>query len=200
MRIDGVGLWEFPDQITGYREVREHDLDQPLTTDTRYDAVVCSEAIHLLTNPGVAIESFYNALKPGGRVIITTPNIWNQRSRWQFWWRGFHSGFRPMVGRQSGRDYVTYFPWNFPQLHLLLDHYGFKDIQLHEVEEPKPKRWVEHVLALPSRLYCWRQAERSSTELEYQYWRHAGSAQSQHGRWLVVSGRRPDIGGLSVID
>ncbi|WP_215600382.1 class I SAM-dependent methyltransferase [Bordetella hinzii] len=187
--LDGVGLWEFPQSQAGYREVREHDLDRPLSLPRRYDAVVCCEAIHLLTNPGQAFESFFRALRPGGRLIVTTPNTWYQRSRLQFLLRGFHSGFRPMVGRRRGEDYITYFAWSFPLLHLLMTHSGYEDIRLHEVNEPKPKRWIEHVLALPSRLYCRRQQRRDPRHAAY--WRQAGSAQSLHGRWLVVSARRP---------
>ncbi|AHV94047.1 methyltransferase domain protein [Bordetella holmesii 70147] len=155
----------------------------------RYDAVVCCEAIHLLTNPGLALAGFFQALRPGGLLVVTTPNTWYQRSRRQFLLRGFHSGFRPMVGRRRGRDYITYFAWNFPLLHLLLTHAGYEDIRLHEVEEPKPKRWVEHILALPSRLYCRQQMRRDPRHAAY--WRQAGSVQSLHGRWLVVSARRP---------
>ena len=97
--IEGVGLWEFPPADGGYRQVAEHDLETPLTVAQPYDAVVCCEAIHLLTNPGVLMQSFYRAQRPGGTLIVTTPNTWYFRSRLQFLLRGFHSGFRPMVGR-----------------------------------------------------------------------------------------------------
>jgi len=189
--LDGVGLWEFPEADGGYRRVTEHDLETPLSVPEPYDAVVCCEAIHLVTNPGVLVQSFYRALRPGGTLIVTTPNIWYFRSRLQFLLRGFHSGFRPMVGRRRGQDYITYFPWNFPQLHLLFTHYGFSDIALHEVEEAKPKRMAEHLLAVPSRLYYRRQLRRAEDEESRRYWSQAGSRQSVHGRWLVMSARRP---------
>ncbi|WP_082308313.1 MULTISPECIES: methyltransferase domain-containing protein [unclassified Achromobacter] len=191
IQLDGLGLWEFPGPDGGYRHVAEHDLDTPLRGERAYDAVVCCEAIHLLTNPGVLAQSFYRALRPGGTLIVTTPNTWYFRSRLQFLLRGFHSGFRPMVGRQRGRDYITYFPWNFPQLHLLLHHYGFQDITLHEVDEVKPKRAIEHLLAVPSQLYYRRRIRRAENEECRSFWRQAASRQSVHGRWLVVSARRP---------
>ncbi|WEX92061.1 methyltransferase type 11 [Achromobacter spanius] len=188
--VDGVGLWEFPPASAGYRSVTEHDLDTPLSVAKAYDAVVCCEAIHLMTSPGVMLQSLHDALRPGGTVIITTPNTWNMRSRLQFLMRGFHSGFRPMVGRKRGEDYITYFPWSFPQLHLLLSHYGFVDITLHEVDEPKPKRMLEHVLAVPSRFYYRRRVKRAEDADIRGFWKQAGSSQSVHGRWLVVSARR----------
>ena len=96
-----------------------------------------------------------------------------------------------MVGRQRGADYITYFPWSFPQLHLLLSHYGFVDITLHEVDEVKPKRMIEHLLAVPSQWYCRRRIKRAQTEDIREFWKQAGSTQSVHGRWLVVSARKP---------
>jgi len=189
--LDGVGLWEFPPASAGYRSVTEHDLETPLAVAQEYDAAVCCEAIHLLTNPGVLVQSLHRALRPGGTLILTTPNTWNLRSRFQFLIRGFHSGFRPMVGRQRGADYITYFPWSFPQLHLLLSHYGFVDITLHEVDEVKPKRRIEHLLAVPSQLYYRQRIKRAETEETRDFWKQAGSRQSVHGRWLVVSARKP---------
>lgn len=187
VHLDGVGLWEFPQDIPTYRTVREHDLDEPLPDLGRsYDAVVCGEAIHLVTNPGLVVKSFRNALRPGGTVIITTPNTWFARSRGQFLLRGFHSGFSPMVGKRRG-EYITYFPFSFPQLHLLLEHHGFSNITLHDVDEPKPKRVLEHLLAWPGKVYCRRRAAAAASAAEAEYWRQAGSAQSLHGRWLVVS-------------
>jgi SAM-dependent methyltransferase len=185
--LDGVGLWEFPAQDGGYQQVIEHDLDTPLPElDHSYDAVACCEAIHLVTNPGVVLDSFKRSLRPGGTLIITTPNILYTRSRLQFFLRGFHSGFSPAIGKQRG-DYITYFPFTFPTLHLLLTHYGYGNITLHDVIEPKPKRAVEHLMAIPGRLYYRSRRLHSKTPQESRYWEQTGSRQSVHGRWLVVS-------------
>lgn len=169
--LDGLGLWEYPaEDLTIYRDVREHDLDKPLPAlGRKYDAVVCGEALHLLTNPGLVLAGFADSLKPGGSVIITTPNTWHARSRGQFFLRGFHSGFSPNYGKKRG-DYITYFPFSFPQLHLLLTHAGFSNVKLHEVAEPKPKRIVERLLALPGRIYCERKRREAETMDEAAYW------------------------------
>ncbi|WZB61148.1 class I SAM-dependent methyltransferase [Achromobacter xylosoxidans] len=63
VELDGVGLWEFPEADGGYREVIEHDLETPLSLNRQYDAAVCCEAIHLVTNPGVLVESLRRALR-----------------------------------------------------------------------------------------------------------------------------------------
>lgn len=185
--VDGACLWEFPPADGSYRSVIEHDLNKLLPETRQYDAVVCCEAIHSLSSPGCAVDSFANSLRPGGTVIITTPNTWYMRSRLQFFLRGFHSGFRPAVTRKPGEGYVTYFPFTFCLLHQLLTHHGYRDIQLHEVNERKPMRWIEHLLALPGQLYYRMKRRQAKSPEEADYWEQAGSRQSVHGRWLVVS-------------
>lgn len=187
--IDGLCLYEEPFPDSGYRHFIEHDLDLPFAPpEQRYDAVVCGEALHLLTNPGVALASFRNCLEKGGTLIVTTPNTWHMSSRLQYLLRGFHSGFRATVGKQRG-EYITYIPWSFNQLHVFLSHYGFVDITLHEVDERKPRHWAEHLVAIPAALYSRSKQRRSCSPEEKQYWQQLSSRQSLYGRWLVVSAR-----------
>lgn len=190
--VDGMGLYEFPEPSAGYAHVTEHDLNLPAAPPTQpYDAVVCGEAIHLVANPGVMLDSFRRSLVPGGMVVITTPNSWPPGSRLRYLLRGFHAGFAPSADKTIGQDYITYFPFTFGQLHLLLRHVGFTDIRLHAVHEPKPARWHERLIATPSRRYCLRQGRLAQTKMGQDYWRDAGSDASLLGRWLVVSARAP---------
>ena len=124
-------------------------------------------------------------------MVITTPNTWYFRSRLQFLLRGFR--LPAHGGRQRGQDYITYFPWSYPQLHLLLSHYGYVDITLHEVDEVKPKRMLEHLLALPSRLYYRQRIKRAESEEARQFWREAARDQSA---WPLAGG----VGARSVED
>ena len=189
VELDGVGLWEFPEADGGYREVIEHDLETPLSLNRQYDAAVCCEVIHLVTNPGVLVESLRRALRPGGTVVITTPNTWYFRSRLQFLLRGFHSGFRPMVGRQRGQDYITY----FLELSAAASAAVALRLRGHHAARGRrgqAKRMLEHLLALPSRLYYRQRIKRAESEEARQFWREAARDQSVHGRWLVVSARR----------
>ena len=124
-------------------------------------------------------------------MVITTPNTWYfplapavPAARLPF--RLPAHGGPPA---RAGLHHV--FPWSYPQLHLLLSHYGYVDITLHEVDEVKPKRMLEHLLALPSRLYYRQRIKRAESEEARQFWREAARDQSVHGRWLVVSARRP---------
>lgn len=51
------------------------DVDEPLPFETnRFDLVWCSEVIEHLRHPAKSIEEMRRVLKPGGTLIITTPN------------------------------------------------------------------------------------------------------------------------------
>lgn len=45
--------------------------------DNSFDLVVSSEIIEHIPGPQDVIEEFYRVVKPGGLVLITTPNPWN---------------------------------------------------------------------------------------------------------------------------
>jgi methionine biosynthesis protein MetW len=53
------------------------DIDeQPFSFDTNYfDIVYCGEIIEHLFNPDHLLDEVHRVLKPGGRCIITTPNL-----------------------------------------------------------------------------------------------------------------------------
>jgi 2-polyprenyl-3-methyl-5-hydroxy-6-metoxy-1,4-benzoquinol methylase len=44
---------------------------------TKADVVVCSEVVEHITDSQTALKSLYACLKPGGMLILTTPNPWS---------------------------------------------------------------------------------------------------------------------------
>jgi SAM-dependent methyltransferase len=48
---------------------------QRLTYHEEFDTIVLGEIIEHLENPGACLEGCRRALKPGGRIILSTPNI-----------------------------------------------------------------------------------------------------------------------------
>lgn len=42
-----------------------------------FDKIVAGELIEHLCNPGIFLDRAYEHLKPGGRLILTTPNVWS---------------------------------------------------------------------------------------------------------------------------
>jgi len=51
--------------------------------------------------------------------------------------------------------------------------------------------WLDRLLAWPARRDCQARLKRAQDEPSRHFWRQAGSDSSLHGRWLVVSARRP---------
>jgi SAM-dependent methyltransferase len=65
----------------GIRPVK-HDLDEPFPfDDATYDTVVCTEVLEHVFEPDRLLREIFRVLKPGGRVILTVPNLHGLRNR-----------------------------------------------------------------------------------------------------------------------
>lgn len=190
-QIDGLDL--FAPHPPGYRIFRNVDLDLGVPEDLGvYDAIVCCEGMEHFGNPGLYFKSASLRLVPGGRLIVTIPNVWFPAARLQFFLRGFFPSFPCLIGQIERGTHMHIMPWSFPQLFLFLRLYGFENIILHNVEERKPKRMFERLLGIPQTVYCRNKLSKSLTEEERAFWSYAGSEQSVYGRRLVVSATTPD--------
>lgn len=50
---------------------------QRLTYHEKFDTIILGEIIEHLENPGACLEGCHRALKPGGRIVLSTPNIFS---------------------------------------------------------------------------------------------------------------------------
>lgn len=48
--------------------------EELVASGERYDAVICSEVLEHLSNPGALLDVLYNTLTPKGKLIVTVPN------------------------------------------------------------------------------------------------------------------------------
>ena len=117
-----------------------------------YSTVLCCELLeHLASDPMHMMLEIHRILKPGGSLVLTTPNLASLRSL-----AGILQGFNPqlfssfirprngVVDARHAREYTPY------ELRKLLEDSGF-EVTLLETgpfrEEPKPEyAWVEHLL------------------------------------------------------
>jgi glycosyltransferase involved in cell wall biosynthesis len=118
-----------------------------------FSTVLCCELIeHLPTDPMHTMAEIHRILKPGGHVVITTPNIASLRAIAAIV-DGYHPGFFPAylrpeaVAKGDSRHNREYTP---REIHLLLHYAGF-DVVLLETgpfrERPNPELlWVERLL------------------------------------------------------
>lgn len=69
--------------------------------DASFDLVTCTEVIEHLEHYRSTLREIYRVLRPGGTLVITTPNILNMSSRVRFLLVGFYNLFGPLHVRDS---------------------------------------------------------------------------------------------------
>jgi SAM-dependent methyltransferase len=123
--------------------------------DASFDLITCTEVIEHVENFRRVIREIARVARPGARVIISTPNVLNLRSRWYFFTRGFYEYFDPLPLRDDPRFYpgerhITPIPY-FYLAHALRE-YGFEQIAPHN---DKPQRLSQGWLPLLGPLCRW---------------------------------------------
>jgi len=89
-------LMELPDQTVDMADLDHDPLPYP---DRSFDLVTIAEVIEHVENHRAVLREIRRVLKPGGLVIITTPNILNLKSRLRFFTFGFWNLFGPLPVR-----------------------------------------------------------------------------------------------------
>lgn len=69
--------------------------------DASFDLVTCTEVIEHLEHYRETLREMYRVLKPHGRLVVTTPNILNLKSRIRFLIFGFYNLFGPLHTLES---------------------------------------------------------------------------------------------------
>jgi SAM-dependent methyltransferase len=164
------------------------DLDEPLPfADGAFDAVVSLEGIEHLLSPARCLAEFCRVLRPGGRLVLTTPNVNNLQSRWHYLVGGRFSGFRPLTRRAlaGGRETVAHVtPPYLPTIAYALSRHGVT-VEHLEVTMVRTRQW----LALPAAVPLWLASRRAPAGTLA---RALGSFTLLLGRNVVVQGvKRP---------
>jgi len=58
-------------------DVYYNGVDLPFESNT-FDSIVCFEVLEHVFEPESMVKEMYRVLKPGGKIILTTPFIWNE--------------------------------------------------------------------------------------------------------------------------
>ena len=102
------------------------DLNSSLSyKDNTFDAVICSDVVEHLFDPGFLLTEIYRVLRPNGQLVLTTPNIRNFRNLYTLIFKGIFPQTSPDT-----------FVWGGGHLHFftrediknLLKKAGFKRI------------------------------------------------------------------------
>jgi len=95
-----------------------------------FDFVILAEVIEHLKNPYDVIAQIYKVLKPGGKLVLSTPNILNLKSRVRFLTEGCWEYFRetPLEHSKNPKEVIWnlhLIPWRYHDLEYLLHYNNF---------------------------------------------------------------------------
>lgn len=90
--FEGIAA-EIDHELHVFPDVKYQPVDMTKTfpfPDASFDYVISIEGIEHIENHLSFIREVKRVLKPGGRFIVTTPNIHSLESRWNYFVSGFH--------------------------------------------------------------------------------------------------------------
>jgi 2-polyprenyl-3-methyl-5-hydroxy-6-metoxy-1,4-benzoquinol methylase len=102
-----------------------------------FDAVLCLEGIEHIENQARLIRELYRILKPQGKIIVSTPNITNIRSRMKFLLKGSFFWFDQFATIKYG--HIN--PILPIHLFYFMKTAGFKTLEYSFNTAPLGKRW-----------------------------------------------------------
>lgn len=126
--------------------------------DASFDVVLLIEVIEHLENHRAALGELARILKPGGVLILTTPNIMRLNSRLHFFWSGYHKTKRRFIPFDTPLDQAHRFhnyPIDLPILYYLCHQYR---LELERVGKSKIKAYSQllfGLFGLPVMAYTW---------------------------------------------
>jgi hypothetical protein len=140
-----------------------------------------------LQNPGLFLQSVSKHLNKNGIFILSIPNPNYVGARVNHLIQGFPRSYSWFKQNDSIEPHMPWLSLGVFQLWLLLGLNGFKDMQVYEVEEEKPRHFWEHLLGCVIKGYAKRRRKKAQTQSLRQLWSIAMQDQVVYGRQLVVS-------------
>lgn len=186
VELHGVDLFEqAPD---GYHRFKVADFNQGLPDGLdQYDVIVCCEAMGYLQNPGLFLQSVRKHLKEDGMFILSIPNPNYVGARVNHLIQGFPRSYSWFKQNEALEPHMPWLSLGVFQLWLLLGLNGLKDMQVHDVDEEKPRHVWEYILGWIAKSYAKRRFKKAQSNSVRQIWQHAMRDQVVYGRQLVVS-------------
>jgi SAM-dependent methyltransferase len=149
-RFPGARIVGLDNDASNVERMREMGFDavlgdaHGLTYVSCFDTIVVGELIEHLQNPGECLEGCRRALKPGGRIILTTPNA-----------------FCAMLGLMYLKNFNRAFNaehvlWFCPQtLHSLAERCGLRIVKFDFVDDLAPEITRSNAYRLFAHLWMW---------------------------------------------
>ena len=186
VELHGIDLFE--QAPVGYHQFHVADFNLGLPDGlAQYDAIVCCEAMGYLQNPGLFLKSVQRHLKPGGIFVLSIPNPNYVGARVNHLIQGFPRSYSWFKQNELLEPHMPWLSLGVFQLWLLLGLNGFKDMQVHDVDEEKPRHAWERPLGWIIKGFARRRLKKAQSESVRQLWQTATRDQVVYGRQLVVS-------------
>jgi SAM-dependent methyltransferase len=121
------------------------DMTRPLPwPDASFDLVLSVEGVEHLEDAFSFIREMHRLLKPGGILIVTTPNVISVRSRMRFFGSGFYN-CDPRPTAESGRHPLHHIGLRtFPELRYLLHVSGFSLVEVAGTH----MKWISYAYSI----------------------------------------------------
>lgn len=163
--------------------------------DASFDILSCLEGVEHLEDQFAFIRECWRVLRPGGRLLISTPNILGLASRWRYFWTGFFPlATRPMSEHRKAPVHDHIHLITYYELRYILRTTGFT-IEMVTTDRIR-KYGVLHAWAYPLvRLLTHRALGREPDPIQREANReiaaHILSRDVLFGRTLMVLARKP---------
>ncbi len=146
-RLDRAGLEVHGADLVKGLEVpgarfRQADMSSPLPyPDGSFDAITCIEGLEHIERPFDFVRECHRILRPGGTLVVSTPNASSLRSRWRWLLTGFHNKCKIPLDETDPSPLHHVNMMSLPELRYLLHTCGFRLAALR-TNRIKPISWV----------------------------------------------------------
>lgn len=129
MGFDGVA-GEIDEKLHVFSELEYRKIDMTSRfdfADASFDYVVSIEGIEHIENHFAFLREVRRVLKPGGKFILTTPNVSSLESRFKFFLSGFHQLAEKPIPLDTSNIYFEHInPIPFHQLYFACEKAGLR--------------------------------------------------------------------------
>ncbi|MDQ3986392.1 MAG: class I SAM-dependent methyltransferase [Actinomycetota bacterium] len=169
LQVDCVDL-DPPEWIEGSVEVIRRDLNLQdwKLPEGRYDAVVAIEVLEHVENPSAFIRNARKIVKPGGVVLVTTPNVISVESRKRMLRSGEFAFFG--IGELHHSGHLSILPYWL--MEELVRKEGFEVLEMVFMGRQKlffrqGRQWWKHLLIPPVEILLYLIGRRAPKEAAF---------------------------------
>jgi 2-polyprenyl-3-methyl-5-hydroxy-6-metoxy-1,4-benzoquinol methylase len=187
----------FPEQFR-VPEVRVTfaDLSERLPyDDASFEYLSCLEGIEHLEDQFAFVRECWRVLRPGGRLLMSTPNILGLASRWRFFWTGFFPlATRPMNEHRKAPVHDHIHLITYYELRYILRTTGFTilDVTTDRIRKYGMLHgWAVPLVWAATRLALRRETDPRQVRSNAEIGAHMLSPDLLFGRTLMVVAQKP---------